>query len=161
MALKEKNGSPKYTKDTKFHGDPSRGCSDILLKTTNDNTMVALEVKINKVKGIHFLGTLNVCKKQVPVTVETLGLEVFRRHAPENWPENRPRTHIGSNPRFIRSMWSRWGRILFNIISNTQVDLRRPAVIRQRWSWSATATAPKLQSASVATGCCQTHMMKN
>lgn len=64
MALKEKNGSPKYTKDTKFHGDPSRGCSKILLKTTNDNTTVALEVKINKVKGIHFLGTLNVCKKQ-------------------------------------------------------------------------------------------------
>lgn len=63
MALKEKNGSPKYTKDTKFHGNPSRGCSEILLKTTNDNTMVALEVKINKVRGIHFLGTMNVCKK--------------------------------------------------------------------------------------------------
>lgn len=67
MALKEKNGSPKYTKDTKFHGNPSRGCSEILLKTTNDNTTVALEVKLNKAKGINFLGTLNVCKKQVPV----------------------------------------------------------------------------------------------
>lgn len=92
MALKEKNGSPKYTKDTKFHGNPSRGCSEILLKTTNDNTMVALEVKINKVRGIHFLGTMNVCKKKKTSscygTVDTLGLEVFRRHAPENRPES-------------------------------------------------------------------------
>ncbi len=46
----------------KFYVNPSNGCKDMSLKTTNVNTMVVLE-RITIVIMSHPLGTMNVCTK--------------------------------------------------------------------------------------------------
>lgn len=49
----------------KFHGNPSKSCGDIPLKTKNVTLMLSLDEsqEITKVSGVHLLGTMNVPEK--------------------------------------------------------------------------------------------------
>lgn len=48
---------------TKFHGNPSKGCLDILLKIINVNLLAALQERSEDHQGVRkqYLGTTNVC----------------------------------------------------------------------------------------------------